>query len=162
LRHNKLIAVPHALISFVVWNTHNLCHRGIKGALELLTRRFKILEDVIPIIKGVKAKCQVWQAMTPPNENMPGALQFYPVPENIFQSIAMDFVKLPRVAHEGQMWDNLMTIVDRLSGYIIAIPCTISGLTEDKAAKTYLEKALERFGLPAAITTAKDIPFVTN
>ena len=78
--------------------------------------------------------CHVCQAVKPSYANY-GTLDYCPVPTQIFCSLCMDFLSLPKFKSEdGEEYDVVFVIVDRLSGYILAIPCNKTGLTAEKTA----------------------------
>ena len=66
--------------------------------------------------------------------------------------IAIDFVELPATQFRGEKYDYLMVIVDRLTGYVLALPCRKKGLTAEKAAELFLEPCVFLMGLPKDIT----------
>ena len=87
---------------------------------------------------------------------LPGTLDYWPIPEDIFHSLAMDFLTLPEVTVCHQKYDFCFVIVDRLSGYIQAIPCAKKGLTAQMAADLFLTHSVAFMGLPLEILSDND------
>ena len=65
--------------------------------------------------------------------------------------MSIDFVDLPLTEHNTVKHDYCMVVVCRLSGYVLAIPTTKSGLDSHKAAELFLERVVFFMGLPARI-----------
>ena len=63
-------------------------------------------------------------------------------------SVAMDVFKMPATKFEGKSYDCLVAAVDRQSGWIVAVPSTIIGLTGAKIAKMMLTNHWEFLGSP--------------
>ena len=83
-------------------------------------------------------------------------MEHYPIPEYPFSSLAMDFTKLPLVSLGGEKFDYAFVIVDRLTGYTMAIPCFEKGLNAEKAASLVLEKCVCFTGLSHEIMSDND------
>ena len=49
------------------------------------------------------------------------------------------------------MYDYALCVVCRLTGYVVAIPCVMKGLTSSDVAQMFVERVFVQFGLPAAI-----------
>ena len=77
---------------------------------------------------------------------------YYPVPKYPFASVAMDIVHLPTCeVRKGYTVDCPFVIVDRATGYVIAIPATLKGLDARKLAELFLEKCVFFTGVPNEI-----------
>jgi hypothetical protein len=60
---------------------------------------------------------------------------------------------MPVVTFEGKPYDTMQLCVDRLSGWIVAVPMNSKeGLTADKVAKV-MYRQWELFGLPSTVTS---------
>jgi len=102
-------------------------------------------------------RCLVCQAVKPNHHPYPaGTLDFWPIPRDIFQSLAMDFLSLPPCDHAGVTYDYCLVIVDRLSGYIQAIPCRQAGLTAPDCAQLFLRHCVAFMGLPLEVLSDND------
>ncbi len=64
----------------------------------------------------------------------------------VMVSVALDIFHLPTVRWEGEEYDMMCVCVDRMSGWIVAIPGKIKGLTGAKVAKEMLKHQWRPFG----------------
>jgi hypothetical protein len=157
------IVVPRHLEGNVVWDAHQLLHKGNRATAPIVKRRFAIPEDRIQrLVAQAREGCEICQMLSPPNTKGQGGLSLYRVPEQIMQAVVIDMVSLPAVTWEERTFDSAIVIADRLSGYIVAIPHTKKGATGPEIAKLYLKEVVPRFGLPATVTTAWDAPLVSR
>jgi len=92
----------------------------------------------------------------PPSGRQPGTLDYWPIPDDVFHSLAMDFVSLPECKLDGQSFDACLVVVCRLSGYIQAVPCLKRGLTSEGVAKLFLKHCVNFMGLPIDILSDND------
>ena len=60
---------------------------------------------------------------------------------------------MPVVKVEGQIFDIMAVCVDRLSGWVVAVPGQNKGLTGAKVAKAMLKNQWRPFGIPSIIST---------
>ena len=106
--------------------------------------------------QGVAQSCHICQAVKPQQQSY-GTLDFCPVPSQIFSSLCMDFLSLPKVTgKDGNQYDSVFVIVDRLSGYILAIPCLKEGLTAEKTARLFMNHCVQITGVPLEILSDCD------
>ena len=114
-------------------------------------------KDLLDICLGISRTCRVCQSVKPPCGGFPkGTLDFWPIPSQVFQSLAMDFLSLPTCTYRNITCDFCFVVVDRLSGYIVAAPCTKKGLTAQDAAHLFLDKCVHFMGLPLEILSDND------
>jgi hypothetical protein len=84
-------------------------------------------------------------------------MDFCPVPEEIFSAICIDFVDLPAVlGTDDRLYDYVMVVVCRLSGYVIGVPCRKLGLTAKETAWLFLRHCVLFGGLPRTILSDND------
>ena len=81
-----------------------------------------------------------------------------PIPMEPMDSIALDVCHYPSTSHDGEVYDQMLLCVCRLSGYLIAIPIPKprhedkdEGLTGKRAAHLVNERWVDRFGAPREI-----------
>lgn len=73
----------------------------------------------------------------------------------------MDMFKMPEVHFEGDLYDYMFVVVDRHSGWIIAIPTQNRGMTAEKAAKLLYSKWMDMGGgIPSVITSDQGSQFI--
>ena len=160
LYHRGKIVVPVSLFLEVVIKIHEFHHSGRDKTIELFNRRYRVeLSDfhVRKSIQDIIAACTVCGSSKPRNSKKPDRLVHHPVPPYIFSSMCMDFVDLPRVRYKKNYYDYLFVIVDRLSGYIQAIPCEKEGLTGAACADMFFRQVMMFTGLPKEVLTDQDI-----
>lgn len=107
-------------------------------------------------IKVFIATYPTCQQMKDLHHHPAGLLQPLPIPEQVFEEIAMDFVTcLP--ASRGKT--TIMTVVDILSKYshFIPLPATFTALTIAEAFVAYIIKL---HGPPKSIVTNRDPHFL--
>ena len=102
-------------------------------------------------IDRVDSSCQLCQSLRRQPGKKQDTLTHYPVPENTFSSMCMDFSEMPTVKVKGTIYDYMMVIVCRLSGYTMAIPSRKNGLNAERAANLFLQNWVHIFGLPSEI-----------
>ena len=152
--------VPRDIASEVVNCYHLHGHPSAAKLLSLVKRRycFSIREkQLFDICQSICQHCQVCQAVKPRRGKAPGTMDFFPIPEDVFSSLCMDFLELESVkGSDGKEYNYVLVIVCRLSGYIVAVPCQKSGLTAQSLAQLFLEKCICLMGLPNEIVSDQD------
>ena len=69
----------------------------------------------------------------------------------------MDFLSLPITTDAfGDQYDTVFVVVDRLSGYIQAIPCLKRGLDATVPAKLFVKNCVMFSGLPSEVLSDND------
>ena len=146
LEHHYVI-VPEAVASKVIQAVHSCSHPGVDKTLELLHRRYKF-HGYTPtrlreLVEKVIQRCDTCQTCKPRCGRHPETRHYYPIPKYPFASVAMDIVHLPTCeVRKGYTVDCCFVIVDRATGYVIAIPATLKGLDARKLAEIFLEKCV--------------------
>lgn len=103
-------------------------------------------------IKVFVAACQICQQMKNSNLHPTGLLQPLPIPNQVFEDIAMDFITcLP--SSKGKT--TIMTVIDRLTkyGHFIALPSTFSSYI---VAEAFIVGIIRLHGPPRAIVIDRD------
>jgi hypothetical protein len=150
--------VPRSLIPEVCKLVHSWSHVS-KEKTEIMFHRRYFVEDEADVAKALQLidkSCSTCQAAKSKPGRQPGKRHYHPIPADIFSSIAIDFVALPEIKTKSTHYDQCMVIVDRLSGYVQAIPCLSKGMTADKAAELFYFKIGTFMGLPKEIMSDKD------
>jgi transposase InsO family protein len=76
-----------------------------------------------------------------------------PIPARIMESVSLDIFSPPPVFWQDRFYDACIVVVDRHSGWIVAIPTEKEGLTAEKAAHLVMEHGWSLFVEPRIITT---------
>ena len=118
-------------------------HPSLSKLLSLLQRRFTFslkAKDLHQRCWEICNHCQVCQAVKPRKGQVPGTMDFCPIPQEIVSSLCMDFVDIEKCkGADGSIYDSAFVIFCRLSGYVVAIPFRKEGLTSKKVAEIFLE-----------------------
>ena len=119
--------------------------------------RIKALE----FSKLVMDQCDTCQACVRPRNKF-GPIVMSPIPPYLMANVAIDVFNMPTVKVEGKTFDCMVVCVDRLSGWIVAIPELKNGLTGVKVAKAMLRSQWRPFGIPSRITSDQGSQFVNQ
>ena len=159
LFHKGKLCIPRNKSSSVIQFYHSSGHPSGYKLVDILLHRCEFEEDQKTVhtqCQKVPQSCHICQAVKPHNQSY-STLDFCPVPDQIFSSLCMDFLSLPKVTgQDGQQYDSVFVIVDRLSGYILAIPCLKEGLTAEKAARLFMNHCVQVTGVPLEILSDCD------
>ena len=163
IRHNGKICVPTSILSQLIRALHTYAHPGIDKTCQLFHRKFCILDEsytatkIKEHVQQVVHHCQVCQTAKPRKGAQPDTHEGYPIPDEIFQSISVDFLDLTGdpVTRHGKIFDYVLVVVCRLSGYVIAIPCS-KHITAAELAEIFVERVFTHWGLPSVIFSDHD------
>lgn len=156
LRRGGKVVVPESLMDSVILAMHAYTHPGVQKLTELCNRKFLFPGPLKPRVSELIKGCPTCQNCKARNHASPDAMEPYPVPQYPFSALSMDFVSLPEAEVDGQIYDYCLVIVDRLSGYVMAIPTQHKGLTAPGAAKLFLDRCLFFTGVPTEIMSDND------
>ena len=110
--------------------------------------------------KRVGSQCETCQANVRARK-LAGPQEATPVPPSLMSHISIDIFFMDRVDHENVTYDAMVVCVDRLSGWIIAVPCQNRGLTGKKVAQMLLPH-WRLFGIPSVVDTDRGSHFVSQ
>ena len=165
IRFRGKFAVPASLIQQIVLACHSYVPLALKRRL-MVDRKFcchgLTKADLEERVKQVCDSCAVCQQTKPRTGRQPGSVDHFPIPSDVFSSVSIDFVDLPLTEHNTVKYDYCMVVVCRLSGYVMAIPTTKSGLDSRKAAELFWGRVLFFTGLPARIFADNQIIITSN
>ena len=92
-------------------------------------------------MEDVVQHCDTCRTCKPQCGRQPETRHYYPIPKYPFASVAMNLVNLPTCrVRKGYTVECCFVIVDRATGYIIAIPTTLNGLDARKLAELFFGK----------------------
>ena len=148
--------VPASLVQAVIEAMHSCSHPGVDKLTQLCRRKYifpaALEERAKELLQGCST-CQTCKAHSTPS---PDTQQFWSISEFPFASLAIDFVKLDECQIDRELYDTVFVIVDRLTGYVLGIPCGDEGLTAEKAAALFLDRCVHFVGLPHEIMSDID------
>ena len=102
--------------------------------------------------------CPSCQLNKPSQQKPIGLLQPLPIPGRPWESIGIDFITGLPLTSEG--YSVLMTVVDRLSKFLVLVPTT-TNFTTEMVASLFLSHVVKRFGFPISIVSDRDPRFVS-
>ena len=153
------LCVPRERTNAVIQFYHSSGHPSGYKLLDIVLHRCEFEQshgEIQKICRDVAAGCHVCQAVKPCMQNY-GTLDYCPVPQQVFSSLCIDFLSLAECTDEdGNKYDYVMVVVDRLSGYICGIPCLKMGLTAEKTARLFIRHCVHFMGVPLEILSDCD------
>jgi hypothetical protein len=131
-----------------------LGHIGGRRLWENLLLKFEFAapKKVKKYALDITKNCPPCEACAKPR-SLRGPLGTTPIPPQLMASVALDLFNMPSVKHENQTYDMMAVCVDRLSGWVVAVPTLNKGLTGSKVAKAMLKHQWRPFGIPSVITS---------
>ena len=160
------LAVPERLSAWVVMAQHSrLGHCGKRRLMMELRRRYVFAPSfgVEAEVSRLKSECRICQLCDPENFTLEVPIQMTPIIDQFFGSVCLDIFQMPpeKIGESGEECDCFVLCVDRLTGWMIARPTQLSGLTGEKAAKLLVDSCWGEIGVPAVITSDQDTRFVS-
>lgn len=160
-RKQKLVIPNDGQVRLVIlqWlhSSHQGGHSGIRTSIARIKSMFYwkgLVKDVTKFIQ----QCETCLRCKYEPRAVAGLLQPLPVPEGVWQSIAMDFIeKLP----ESHGKDTIWVVIDRLSKYAHFIPIA-HPFTASKLAKIFIAEIYKLHGAPANIVSDRDPLFTSK
>ena len=140
----------------------NLGHLGFERTWKMLQRLYVWGDDskAKKFAKTVAKECETCQACVRPRSRL-GPMVYAPIPPAIMANVAIDVFMMHPVQFEGKLYDCVILCVDRHSGWLIAVPEVMQGLTGAKAAKAMITQ-WSFFGIPTRITSDQGPQFANS
>ena len=170
--NNKLL-VPEDQVEALIDHWHNvpLMHPGRDKMQRDLECRFEFPLGYYAILNRYGSDCAVCRAIKSPNHSTAENPVYTAIPRAPMRSIAMDVFAMPEVTVEGEKYDCILSVVDRHSGYIVAVPGKKSKKKDKKdkhgvslPAKTVAQAMIGHwltiFEVPAVICSDQGSQFV--
>ena len=161
LENNKLLdggrwCVPTGLTGRVLREHHAVC--GHVGGLRLWEEAARHYVFANPdaawkLAERMIGMCETCQACEHQHQSLRLPMVPTPIPPTVMSSVSIDLFQMPAVVWEGVEYDAFAACVDRLSGWIVATPHKLKGLTAAKVAKTMYERWWSPHGLPSVVTS---------
>ena len=144
------LCVPSELTGRVVRAYHSaLGHIGHRRLWQEMSRRLVWgMEFLARKLTNFTRCCEICQACEHPHVSGRTPVVHTPVPPNVMESVAIDVFYMPKMLHNGKVYDCFVACVDRLSGWVVAIPERRLGLRADKVACKMFRRAWDLFGIP--------------
>ena len=134
---------------------HGLAHPGTRASVRLLSSRF-IWHGLSWDVSAWAHACIACQRAKVHRHTNSG-VDHIPMPDSRFESIHVDLVgPLP----PSQGYTHLLTVVDRFTRWLEAIP--ITDTTTQGVAKALIASWVSRFGMPAVIISDRGPQFVSQ
>ena len=153
------LCVPDGKTEAVIQFYHSAGHPSGAKLFDIVFHRCQFEQDLKKVQKlcfDIAQTCHVCQAVKPSSKSY-GTLDYCPVPSQIFSSLCMDFLSLPKVSDSsGEQFDSVFVVVDRLSGYIMGVPCSKAGLTAERTAELFIRHCVYLTGVPLEILSDHD------
>ena len=146
-------------------------HSGRDKMQQDLEWRFKFPPGYYALLDKHCSDCAVCRATKSPNHSTAGNPVYMAIPEAPMRSVATDVFAMPEVTVEGETYDCVILVVDRHSGYIVAVPGKKSkkkdkkdkhgvGLQAKTVANAMIRHWLTLFDVPAVICSDRGSQFV--
>lgn len=133
------------------------CHSRFLHTYKHITRLFLWL-GIKRDIKLFVASCDVCQRKNYEAMRPPGLLQPLPIPQGVWQDIALDFIEgLPKSVGKNVV----LVVVDRLTKYGHFVPLT-HPFTVAKISDILIKEIFRLHGMPKTIVSDHDTVFISN
>ena len=138
-------------------------HQGRRRTLWRIKQHYHI-DKVNSLVKQVVKECDTCIRNKNSHHAPYGKMGTVPIPDQPWKSIQWDFiVKLPlsKDLMTGVEYDSILTIVERLTKYLIAIPY-LELSTAEELAFTFLREVVSRHGMLEEIISDRDRLFTSK
>ena len=157
------LCIPSDLVAKVIREHHaTIGHPGGEKLWKHIEHRYNFPPQAkaCELAKKIPSQCIICQAAKEPNFQMKGQIRPTPIPAKLGESIALDVFALPGVVYHGERYDCMVVAVDRLSGWIVAIPRCRKGLQAKVVAEEMWQRWWQPFGIPSTVTSDQGPQFV--
>jgi hypothetical protein len=149
------LCIPTQLQEKIILEHHIfLAHIGGQKFWKYLSKQFIFAQpsEAKKYAMAATKHCPTCEACIRP-QSLRTPISFSIVPPHLMHSVALDRFHMPVGKVEGQIFDIIAVCVDRLSGWVVAVPGQNKGLTGAKVAKAMLKNQWRPFGIPSIIST---------
>ena len=154
--------VPTGLTGRVMRAQHSVAgHVGGEQLWRAATRHyyFADADEAWRLAQHMIRMCEVCQACEHPHISLRLPIRPTRIPPSITTSVCIDIFQMPRAVWDGEEYDAFAACVDRHSGWVVATPHRLRGLTAAKVAKSMYESWWSPHGIPAVITSDRGPQF---
>ena len=135
-------------------------HPGSAKTHELLAREYW-WPNMLLTVKQLCRNCHVCRRTKPSTEQYHGALKTLPVADRRWRHLSMDFiVGLPPSVLNGQVCENILVVVDRLTKMTHVVPC--NDMSADATAALFYQHVWRLHGLPDTIVSDRGAQFTSQ
>ena len=161
LFHEKVCIPLQVQRAFIRYNHDKMAHVGFLRLWKHLKPRYEWADrvDARKFSALVSKQCDVCQSCGPIPKWKIG-MEPTLVPSELMTSVALDIFQFPSETTDEGTFDAIVLCVDRLSGWIIAEPGSLIGLTGEWAARR-MYKQWRMFGIPNIITSDQGSQFIS-
>lgn len=153
--YNQLVYVPQSKRKELIEEFHRQCHAGYKSTTRHLARLFywpKMKQDVRDTVRICEA-CQKAKVIRA-NQTPPTKIE---MPKSRFSTLHVDLVG-PLPPSDG--YTHLLTVVDRFSRYMVAMP--LRSIKTNAVLYALMIGWIQHFGLPLEIVTDRGSQFTSH
>ena len=156
--------MPKSSLRQVYTAIHTYAHPGIHKTMQMIKQKNMVMAkkpvpdcDMKPEVETVVEACKICRAVKHRRGVQLDTMEGYPIIDDIFASIAVDFVsfKGDPVQIQNETYVVALVVVCRLSGCVKAVPCNRKMTKEDLAHLFVTRFCLPR-GLPKEIFSDHD------
>jgi hypothetical protein len=155
------IVIPNngALIQQVLYELHTSPlggHAGITRTMARVKAQFYWPDMKTDIVEYVK-KCEICQKAKTTNTLPAGLLQPLPIPSQVWEDVAMDFITGLPLSHGCTV---ILVVIDRLTKYAHFIPLK-TDYTSKIVAEAFMHHIVKLHGMPKSIVSDRDKVFTS-
>jgi hypothetical protein len=155
------IVIPNngALIQQVLYELHTSPlggHAGITRTMARVKAQFYWPDMKTDIVEYVK-KCEICQKAKTTNTLPAGLLQPLPIPSQVWEDVAMDFITGLPLSHGCTV---ILVVIDRLTKYAHFIPLK-TDYTRKIVAEAFMHHIVKLHGMPKSIVSDRDKVFTS-
>ena len=149
---NGKLLVPESRAKGLLDEWHQeLMHPSAARQWKDMEPRFLFPHGARELLNKVKSHCQVCAACNPANYLLAGDQQWTPIPDRPMESVSMDVFSMAEVKVGKDTYDCVVIVVNRHSGYLVAVPAKKKGLTAKEVAEKMIKHWLTIYDIPATI-----------
>ncbi|GAU11620.1 hypothetical protein TSUD_346120 [Trifolium subterraneum] len=158
-KHRIVIPVDDALLQQVLKEFHSSPiggHAGMTRTLARIQAQFywpNMKQDIVQYVQN----CLVCQQTKTTNTLPAGLLQPLPIPSQIWEDLAMDFITGLPSSHG---YTVILVVVDRLTKYAHFIPMK-TDYSSKSVAEVFMQNVVKLHGLPKSIVSDRDKVFTS-
>ena len=133
---NGKLLVPQSCAKDLLEEWHQeLMHRSAARQCKDMEPSFLFPDGARKLLNKVKSLCEVCAACNPANYSVAGNEQWTPIPDRPIESVSIDVFSMPEIKAGKDTYDCVVIVVDRHSGYLVAVPANKKGLTAKEVAE---------------------------